>query len=238
MAERVAPPLHNLPSFPTSFIGRQRETAEVLRELRASRLVTLTGPAGGGKTRLALHVASIAATEFLGGTWWCDLSAVTDPGQVPLALGAILQLPQVTHRSWLKVLPEALSPRPALVILDNCEQVVPGCAALTYHLLQTCPELRLLCTSLQPLGLPEERVWPVPALGLPDPSDPAALMESDAVHLFLERAARVQPAFRMTDRTAPFVSAVCRRLDGLPLAVELAAGRPAAGPNGESNQVS
>ena len=224
MAEPFAPP-HNLPSFPTSFIGREDETIAVLRRLRASRLVTLTGPAGCGKTRLALHVASTDSDHYPGGTWLCDLASVTDPGQVPLALGAILQVPEVGDRSWLKAIPEALGSRPALVILDNCEHVVGGCAALGHHLLRACPELQLLCTSLQPLRLPEEIVWPVPPLALPEASDPGGLMRSDAVQLFVERASRVQPAFRLTDRNTPYVAAICRRLDGLPLAVELAAAR-------------
>ena len=224
MTEPVAPP-HNLPSLPTSFIGREDETVAILRKLRAARLVTLTGPAGCGKTRLALHVASLDTATYPSGIWWCDLASVTDAGQVPLALCATLQVPEAADRSWTKTLPEILGSDAALVILDNCEHVVGGCAALAHHLLQTCPDVRLLCTSLQPLGLPDENVWPVPALALPEASDPAGLMRSDAVQLFVERAARVQPSFQLTDHNAPFVASICRRLDGLPLAVELAAAR-------------
>jgi len=224
MAEAAVPP-HNLPSLPTSFIGRAGELADLVALLSGSRLVTLTGPGGCGKTRLALQVAGSLLGDYPGGVWWCDLAGVPDPALVAAAVSATLQVHPSPDRPTAKALAGALGSGPTLLLFDNCEHVLSGCAALAHDLLQDCPRLTILCTSLQALGLPEEALWSVPAMGLPGSEDLDALRSSDAGRLFVERASRDQPSFGLTERNAPIVAAICRRLDGLPLAVELAAAR-------------
>lgn len=160
--------------------------------------------------------------EFADGVWWCDLSPVTDPAYVAQSAASVLRLTESPNRSLLDVITEALHSRHALLILDNCEHVLSACAALARALLTHCPHVRLLATSLQPLGLPQETVWSVPPLMLPDRSTPA---ESDAVRLFADRAARALPSFQLTPDNTEAVATICKRLDGLPLALELAAAR-------------
>ncbi|MCX7755203.1 MAG: tetratricopeptide repeat protein [Anaerolineales bacterium] len=216
-------PINNLPVFSTPFVGRARESAQVCRQMRSTRLLTLTGAGGCGKTRLALHAASLLLPEFGDGVWWCDLSPVTDPLYVPRAVAAVWGLSEPPDRSLLDALTDALRSQCVLLILDNCEHVLAACAALTRALLEGCPNVRVLATSLQPLGLPQEQVWQAPPLALPERADTAR--ESDAVQLFTGCAARALPSFQLTSDNLDAVTSICRRLDGLPLAIELAAAR-------------
>jgi predicted ATPase/DNA-binding SARP family transcriptional activator len=221
------PPPNNLPNFLTSFIGREDDVAQVKQEMSTARLLTLTGPGGCGKTRLALKVAAELLAEFRDGAWWCDLAAVTDPAYVAQTIRSALRLAERADRSALDSLTSALGSRQALLVLDNCEHLLAGCAALGLAVLHSCPGVRILATSLQRLGLPQERVWPVPPLTLPEPAeaDLGVALEHDAVRLFVERAARAWPSFRLAPVNRRAVIAICRQLDGLPLAIELAAAR-------------
>jgi predicted ATPase len=220
-------PPNNLPNFLTSFIGRETDIARVKQEISTARLLTLTGPGGCGKSRLALKVAAELLAEFRDGAWWCDLAAVTDPAHMAQTIRSALRLAEQADRSALDSLTSALGSQQALLVLDNCEHLLAGCAALGLAVLHACPGVRILATSLQPLGLPLERVWPVPPLALPEPAedDLGAAFEHDAIRLFVERAARALPSFRLTAVNRRAVIAICRQLDGLPLAIELAAAR-------------
>jgi hypothetical protein len=219
----------NLPRPSTSFVGRASELAELQRLLESARLVTLTGPGGSGKTRLALQAAAASLPAFVDGVWWCDLAAVADPAYIPQTVATSLGFGNPANRPPLDALIEALRDRRLLLVLDNCEHVLAACAALAQALLDTCPHVRLLATSLQPLGLAQERVWPTPPLALPAahsrPASPDALLRCDAARLFAERARDTLPEFALDARDAAAVATICRRLDGLPLALELAAAR-------------
>ncbi|MBM2842563.1 MAG: Tetratricopeptide repeat protein [Anaerolineales bacterium] len=217
---------NNLPSLPTSFVGRSEELADVGRHLELTRLVTLTGPGGCGKTRLALQLGSQAQGNYPGGVWWCDLAATTDPALVPQTVAHALGLSEDPNRPLHDAIADALADRRALLVLDNCEHQLAACASLTQVLLDRCDHLTILATSLQPLGHPQERVWTVPPLPLPG-ANPSfdAIQESDSVRLFIDRACQVDPSFGLTPVNAAVVATVCRRLDGLPLAIELAAAR-------------
>lgn len=191
--------------------------------LSEARLVTLTGAGGSGKTRLALHVAGSLAPRFTAGAWWCDLGPISDPAFVPQAVASALGLADVV-RSPLAALTATIGPTPRLLVLDACEHLTVAVAALADALLRGCPGLRVLATSLQPLGVPGEQVWPVPPLPLPPTNlPPARLAEHPAVALFVARAMAAVPDFRLTVENAPLIAAICRRLEGLPLAIELAA---------------
>jgi predicted ATPase/DNA-binding XRE family transcriptional regulator len=216
--------LPRLPVSLTSFIGRTRELAEVHQLLHSVRLLTLTGAAGVGKTRLALEVArgveaEVAFVEFAPLADWAAV-----PHQVAIALGVQEQ----PRQPLLQTLALALQARRLLLVLDNCEHMLSACAEVASTLLQACPWLRLLATSREPLGMAGEVVWRVPALSLPKLESPvvgAEVEASEAVSLFLERACAVQPGFALTERNTRAVADVCVQLDGLPLALELAAAR-------------
>jgi predicted ATPase/DNA-binding SARP family transcriptional activator len=210
----------------TSFVGRARELAEVAGLLQSAPLVTLTGPGGVGKTRLALEVAGRAAGAWPDGVGFVDLAPVGDPGLVPQAVAAALGLREMPGRSLLDTLAGALGPRRVLLLLDNCEHLVEACAWLADALLRAGPGVRVLATSREPLGVAGEATYRVPSLAVPDadhPLPPAQLAQGEAVRLFAARAAAVRPGFAVTGRNAAPVAAVCRCLDGLPLALELAA---------------
>jgi predicted ATPase/two-component SAPR family response regulator len=221
-------PFDNLPLELTSFIGREREVAEVEELLGDGRLLTLSGPGGSGKTRLALAVAQEVVEDFEDGVWWVDLASISDPKLVPLTVAAALGVREVPDRSLAESLAEYLGPRNSLVILDNCEHLIYGCAALADALLRRCPYLKILATSREPLRVAGETMWMVPSLSLPDPQwQPNAeqLVAYEALRLFIERAKQSSANFTLTDRNAPVVARLCRRLDGIPLAIELAAAR-------------
>ena len=220
----------NLPTQLTSFIGRERETQEVLRLLGSARLLTLTGAGGTGKTRLALRVAEGAEGEYPGGIWLVELATMSDPALVPQAVASVLGVREESGRSLVDSIILPLGKRRALLILDNCEHLLNGCASLVNVLLRACPHLRVLATSREALGVAGEVVWPVPPLAVPSPSDSlgtrnSVLGTSEAVRLFVERARLRCPDFELTERNAETVARICSGLDGIPLAIELAAAR-------------
>jgi predicted ATPase/DNA-binding CsgD family transcriptional regulator len=222
---------HTLPLELTSFVGREKELAEVKKLLADHRLLTLTGPGGGGKTRLALAVANDLVESFEDGVWWVELASLSDPDLVPQAVASTLGVREAQDRALTEALSDHLGSKEMVLVLDNCEHLVEGCAALTDALLRACPELRILATSREALGVAGERAWVVPSLSLPDPDRPPAfdaLTRYEAVRLFVERARSAASSFRLTERNAPAVAKLCHRLDGVPLAIELAAARARA----------
>ena len=219
---------NNLPVQLTSFIGREREKAEVKRLLSTTRFLTLTGSGGAGKTRLALQVAAEGLEGFPDGVWLVELAVLTDPSLVPKAVASALDVPEQPGRMLTETLADSLRGKSVLVILDNCEHLVAACAHLTTALLRACPNLRMLATSREALGVTGETTWRVPSLSLPDPQRLPPLdrfTEYEAVRLFIDRAAASAPQFAVTSSNALAVAQVCHRLDGIPLAIELAAAR-------------
>jgi predicted ATPase/class 3 adenylate cyclase len=229
---------HNLPVQLTSFVGREPEIAEVCRLVRGHRMVTLTGAAGCGKTRLALQVAAEMLGEVADGVWFVDLAAVADPPlvlpAVAQALGVVVAVPNLEPdaierpRPVAELLADHVRPRELVVVLDNCEHLVRACGDVAEDLLRAGPGVRVLCTSREALGVGAETSWRVPSLAAPDPDRVPPVDELagyESVRLFLERAEQRQPGFALTPQTAPAVAQICHRLDGIPLAIELAAAR-------------
>jgi predicted ATPase/DNA-binding winged helix-turn-helix (wHTH) protein len=222
------PTTHNLPEPLTSFIGRERETAEVLRLLPSARLLTLTGAGGCGKTRLALEVSRKALDGFRDGVWLVDFTPLSAPDLVPQTVASAFDVRPGPGRSFHQALSDYFRGRHVLLVLDNCEHVISACAGFVEPLLQEAPRLTILVTSRERLAIAGETVWRVPSLSLPDSQKPTSvdtLERGEAVRLFLERAAAVDPGFALTSGNAATVADVCRRLDGIPLAIELAAAR-------------
>jgi predicted ATPase/DNA-binding SARP family transcriptional activator/DNA-binding CsgD family transcriptional regulator/Tfp pilus assembly protein PilF len=218
----------NLPPAADRFIGRAHELVEVLRRLERSRLLTLTGAGGCGKTRLALAAAERARPLYPDGVWWVELAALADPRLVPAAVAAALGVDGQHDEPLDQMLARALGPKRLLLVLDNCEHVVAACRQLLGHLLTDCPNLRILATSRAALGLPAEVTWRVPSLAMPDSARSLPLERLaafDAVQLFVERARSARSDFALTPRNAAAIARICRRLDGIPLALELAAAR-------------
>ena len=213
----------------TSFVGRERELAELAALLGSARLVTLTGAGGSGKTRLAIEVAARTVELTRDGAWLVDLAPVFDPELVVKAVARVLGVRERPHSDLLDDVLERLRESELLLVLDNCEHLVEACARLAEDLLRGCPGLRLLATSREPLGVPGERVFRTGSLLVPAGGDASdAIAGAPAVILFGDRAAAVLGGFELTPDTAPVVGQVCRRLDGLPLAIELAAARTAS----------
>ena len=222
----LSPP-NNLPTPWTSFVGRRSEIAHAKRLVSESRLLTLTGIGGSGKTRLALQVASALLAEFDDGVWWAELTPVGQPDLVADAVASTLGLHEASGSSPLETLAAFLAPSSSLLILDNCEHVIGGCVPLVEHLLRTCPALHILTTSREALGVMGEVRLPVPPLAYPDSETlhPKSSQDFPAIELFLERARNHDAGFRLTEENAPAVARICRKLDGLPLGIELAAAR-------------
>lgn len=221
---------HNLPLQLTSFIGREEEMVEVKRLLQTARLLTLTGTGGAGKTRLALQVAGSVLDEYPDGVWLVELAALTEPSLVTGAVVSALGLREEPHRPLIDALADSLRPKRTLLILDNCEHVIGACAELAERLLRTCPQLDVLATSRDVLRAEGEVVWPVPSLSVPPQEAPHAagaehVADYEAVRLFADRAVAADRQFRLTHDNAAAVAEICRRLDGIPLAIELAAAR-------------
>ena len=219
---------NNLPRQLTSFVGRESELAKIQGLLRMSPLLTLTGTGGVGKTRLAIQAASDLLNEYHDGVWFIELGPLGDPDRVPHTAASALTLRERPGRSAMETLVDYLEPKQSILILDNCEHLLPAAAALADGLLRACPALRVLATSREGLGAVGETLYPVPSLSVPDPERLPAVGEltrSEGIRLFTERATAVMPAFTLTERNARAVAEICRRLDGIPLAIELAATR-------------
>ncbi|BDI30813.1 hypothetical protein CCAX7_28640 [Capsulimonas corticalis] len=220
-----------LPHAPTDLIGREEEIREVAARLRRSRLVTLVGPGGIGKTRLALAVAREAAPEHADGAWLVALDALSDGRQVAAQIAGVLGLKEEPERPLLQSLTERLRAQRLLLVLDNCEHVLESCAQIVWPLLRDCPGLHILITSREALKIAGETEWTVPSLTAPNsdhlPMERATrlrtLMGYESVQLFVERAQEVQNGFQLTDDNALPIVQICARLEGLPLAIELAA---------------
>ena len=216
---------HNLPTQVSSFIGRDAELVAVRSLVSGSRLVTLTGSGGSGKTRLALQVAGGLADDAGDGVWFADLAPLQDPNLVAATLADVLEVRQETGRPVQDTLVDAVGGRSLLVLIDNCEHVLDACAKLADALLRGCPNLALLATSREPLGLTGERIYRVPSMRTPtDGDDAGAIRASEAVRLFADRAEH-GITLAWDEDTASVIGRICRRLDGIPLAVELAAAR-------------
>ena len=227
-AEPIA--LLHIPRPISNLVGRSEESDKVTALLLDSRLVTLTGTGGVGKTRLALDVSAQVAPRFQSGVWFVDLAPITKEALTINAIAAALQLREEAGQAWLQTLCRYLADKELLLMLDNCEHLLDACAALVTDLLHSAPGLRVLATSRQGLGVTGERVWRVPSLAVPEPSPsgdllPETLLEWPATRLFVERAQEASAHFTVTARNARFVADICRRLDGIPLAIELAAAR-------------
>ncbi|MEU1408808.1 BTAD domain-containing putative transcriptional regulator [Streptomyces sp. NPDC005728] len=227
-AEQPETPRHHLPAPATALVGREREMAEVETLLGRSRLLTLTGAGGCGKTRLALAVAARRGDDFRDGAWFVDLAGLAEPHLVPEAVATALELRLPPSGAGRDALIAQLGDREMLLVLDNCEHLIDACAALASEILSRCPGVFVLATSREPLRSYGERTFRVPSLGLPDPHRLPPVSELGrfaSVRLFVERAADVAPEFRLTPGNAEAVAQICFRLDGMPLALELAAAR-------------
>ncbi|MGW4350979.1 protein kinase domain-containing protein [Nocardia sp. NPDC004582] len=215
----------NLPLELTSFVDRRTQLSEVVNLLAGSRLVTLTGIGGVGKSRLALRAAHKARQRFPNGAWLVELGELRDDALLPDAVAAVLGIRSQGVISVQDTLVEALAPYELLLVLDNCEHVIDAAAKLSEALLRACPTVRILATSREALGIGGETVYPLPPLGIPESSKERTLAHSHAVALFVERATAAVPGFEMTDANQLAIAQICARLDGLPLAIELAAAR-------------
>lgn len=216
--------MSNLPSLLLPLVGRQAALDEVKSLLARTRLLTLTGPGGCGKTRLALQVARDIHSMYVDGAWLVELAPLLDASLLPQTIAAALHARESPSRSPTDALLDCLRQRDMLLVLDNCEHLLPACVRLVETLLEAAPQLHILATSREALNSSHEAVWLVPPLALPDQDASLTPERAGAVQLFLQRAAAVVPAFALTAQNAPAVARICRRVDGIPLAIELAAG--------------
>ncbi|MGA7910388.1 MAG: AAA family ATPase, partial [Candidatus Dormiibacterota bacterium] len=191
---------NNLPAELTSFVGREPQLAELRRLLHRSRLITLTGPGGAGKTRLALRLATESLDKYLDGVWLLDLAPMGDGRLLEQTLAAVCGIKEEPKRPLLEVLADGLAKCRSLIVLDGCEHLVDSCAELTSRLLRSCPKLSILATSREPLGVTGEVIWRTPSLTTPRPEDaghPELLMESESIRLFVDRARLSRPDFQL-----------------------------------------
>jgi predicted ATPase/class 3 adenylate cyclase len=224
---------NNLPVRRSSFVGRESEMAAIRQLQQAAPLLTLTGAGGAGKTRLALQVAASLLSNYRDGVWLVDMAPLVDPDLLVQRVATVLRVSEEAGQDLVETLIDYLRVRQVLLLLDNCEHLVDACARLAERLLESCPDLRILATSREPLGIEAETTYEVPSLALPAtapaadlaPAEVRAIGRAEAVRLFVDRAQAVAPDFRLTGENAESVAEVCRQLDGLPLAIELAAAR-------------
>ena len=217
---------NNLPAQVSSFIGREAELAEVRSLITGCRLVTLTGPGGAGKTRLGLQAAAGLLDGSGDGVWFADLAPLQDADLVAVTVANVLGIPEDPGRPIIDTLVDAVSQRSLLVLLDNCEHVIDACAKVADVLLRNCPNIVLLATSREPLGIEGERIHRVPSMDTPAEDDEVdAIRNSEAVRLFTDRAAQHGVSLPWDEPTASVIGRICRRLDGIPLAIELGAAR-------------
>lgn len=223
--------ISNVPIPLTSFIGRKNELTQIKTLLAGTRLLTLVGAGGSGKTRLSIQVSIelLDAPQFKDGVWWIELAHLTAPMQVAPTVAKALGVGAVPNRTMIQVITNYLCGKHLLLILDNCEHLLPACAELTNTLLREAPDLKIMTTSREPLNIPGESVWHVPTLAVPAESltREQLVMSYEGVRLFVERANAVKPGFALTEENVHAVTQICRRLDGIPLAIELAAARVA-----------
>jgi len=219
---------NNLPQQAARFIGREKELAGLKRLLTTSRLLTLTGSGGCGKTRLSLQLAAESLESFPDGVWLVELAPLADPALVARVVASVLGIREELGKPIVQTLTEYLWDQRLLLLLDNCEHLLDGCAALVDAVLRQCPQVTLLASSREALRIGGEQAYRVPSLSLPDPNQantPAAVTPFEAVQLFLARAQLVCPDFQVTDQNSKTLASICRQLDGIPLAIELAAAR-------------
>src|SRR5215213_3218314 len=219
---------HNLPAPRSTFIGRKQQIEEVKRELALTRLLTLTGAGGSGKTRLALELARDLLEAYPDGAWLVELAPLSEEALVPKALAEALRVNERPQESLSDTLADVLRDRELLLVVDNCEHLVGASARLADKLLDSCPGVRILATSREALGVEGETRWLVPPLSVPERGRTPTLegLEGyESVRLFVERARGRDPSFALSPKNAIAVTEICRRLEGIPLAVELAAAR-------------
>ena len=217
---------NNLPQQTTSFVGREREVAQAKERLHQTRLLTLLGMGGLGKTRLAMQIGADLMTAYPDGIWFVDLAPIVDPALVPSTTAQVLGVREEPGRTLTETLCAHLKPQKLILILDNCEHVVGACGQMVDALLRETPEIRVIATSREALRVQGEQTYPVYPLALPDRNASLeTLARSEAVQLFMERARLQKPGFSLTERDAPAVAEICTRLEGIPLAMELAAAR-------------
>ena len=217
-----------LPEEPNRFIGRERELGYLRDALHRTRALTLCGAGGIGKTRLALRLLAVTAGDFADGVYAVELGDLWEPDLIVSRIAAFIGVDREAGRPLQDTLADALETRQALIMLDNCEHMIDACAAVCQRLLAACPDLRIVATSQEPLRIPQESVWQVAPLAVPPPDTPrdaAELAGFEAAELFADRAASARPGFAITERNAMAVAAICRAVDGVPLAIELAAAR-------------
>jgi predicted ATPase/class 3 adenylate cyclase len=215
---------NNLPPQLTSFIGREREMQEARKLLASARLLTLIGPGGTGKTRLSLQLAADQLSEFRDGVWLVELAPLSDPTFIPSTIASVLELHEVPGIPLINIVVDYLRAKQILLILDNCEHLVEASAQVADQLLHACLQLKIIASSREALGINGETVYRVPSLSLPDQTS-KALMDYESTRLFIDRATKAEPRFHLTDHNASSIAQICQRLDGIPLAIELAAAR-------------
>ncbi len=221
-------PRSNLPTPLTSFIGREKELMEISALLSSCRLLTLTGPGGVGKTRLAIQIADDLINKFNDGVFWVGLVGLSDGSLIPQEIAQSLNVREVSNEPFIETLKTYLETKDILLVIDNCEHLIRASAEYAEQLLAACPKLKILATSIEALGLFNELIWQVPSLPLPETQEPLSLIaykEFASIKLFDERASTAKPGFTLDERNLSTVAQICRRLDGIPLAIELAAAR-------------
>jgi predicted ATPase/class 3 adenylate cyclase len=219
---------HNLPAQMTSFVGREKEMAQIQHLLAEHRLVTLTGSGGTGKTRLALRLAADVLDQFQDGVWFIELAPLSQPDLIGQTILSFFGIGEQGGKTALQALADYLREKKSLLVLDNCEHLIAACAELAETLLRSCPDLRILATSREALRIEGEKPWQVPPLSFPGPGlsvDIENLSQYAAIQLFVDRALQVRSDFQLTEQNAPSIAEISRRLDGIPLAIELAAAR-------------